>query len=116
VGPPSSFCPAQRAQGLGRVGDAGSERRVVVGRDPAREGDVEDRHGTVGGQGRGGLGDSALVQRRGGRLGERGELEQLALLQARVGGDDLRTAYGVLAPVLEQASGCDRAGQGRVER
>jgi hypothetical protein len=98
------WASAQGPQRLRRVGDTRREGGSVVGRDPPGERHVEDRDRAVGGQGGRGLGHPALAQRLGGRLGHRGELQQLALLQAGVVRDDRRPAYGVVAPVLEQAA------------
>ena len=77
--------------------------------DPAFEGDPEDRDPRLRGEARGRFPDAALAQRPGERRGDRGELDQLAFLELRVGGDD------GLAPAGEFAALSQHAG-GRIER
>ena len=67
---------------------------VVVLVDPALERDPEDGDPGLGGEARGRVADAAPAQRVGERRGERGELDQLALLELGVRGDDAPGAAG----------------------
>src|SRR6185437_14500796 len=88
-----------------RFGDELRQFRLAGSAVPAFERDLEDGYPRLGGQARGRFGDATLAQRLGQRRGERGELDQLSLLEASVGGDDRLTLPGVLAALLEQGTG-----------
>ena len=84
--------------------------------DPALERDLEDGDTRLGGQARGWVGHAAPAQRDGERRGQRGELDQFALLKVRVRGDDGLPLPGVFAALLKQrAGGLERRGD-RLDR
>src|ERR1700727_446605 len=107
-----------RSQLVERVAEELGEVWLIGVVDPAFEGDLEGGDPNLGRQARGRLADAAASQLLGDRRGERGELDQLALLQGGIRRDDARSRSRPLAPLLEQRTyrferrrdGIDRSG------
>jgi DNA-binding transcriptional LysR family regulator len=83
---------------------------------PATEGDLEDGDAGLGGQARPRVGDAAPSEGFGERFGERRELDQLALPQLRVRGDDGLALSREVADLLKRARGALESRADRVDR
>jgi hypothetical protein len=77
---------------------------VRGGAHPSIEGDLEDRNRCFGGEFGGRFGDAPATQPFCHRRRQRCQLDQLALLQTRVGGDDGLAPSGVFATTVEHLS------------
>jgi len=73
--------------------------------DPALEGEPEDGDPCLAGQARSRIGDAAATERFADRRGGGSELDQLAFLELRVGGDERMAVASELAALLEQSRG-----------